>query len=335
METNANYDSSVETNIVAQSNKKHSRKTLFGLLIAGGVLVISLSACANTDVDYSLYDIHELDDDYAALYEEYKANPNPDDYEPYELVNIALYKYELEDDHHSEAYGEVRAAGVDQTTHGVYLKEGGSSPEYFNEIISSTENSLLGGTINNALRIFEYSDGSAVQYSGTPIKRNKAEKAGQVFGTVATFDEDKVEYFDNTNALEDHLGRSLSRATNHIISSKTVTDQTMEHKSSGGYTIDVTLDPIKGVVRYVRQMMVCGNLNNAPIFNSMWIEFELTEDIELISAAYHEDYEVNIIGFDFHGEGVTTEWFHHNEKYEPGIPTDFDTPINYTDWEEY
>ncbi len=334
METNANCDSSLETNIVAQSKKKHSRKPLFGLLIAGGVLVITLSACAKTDVDYSKYDIHELDDDYAALYEKYEANPNPDDYEPYELVNIALYKYELEENHHSEAYGEVRAAGVDQTTHGVYLKEGGSSPEYFNEIIS-TATGIVSGAVSNALRIFEYSDGSAEEYSGSPLSERKAKNAGAAYGTIAEFKTDKVQYFADTDELEDFLGRSLSRATNHIISSQTVTDETIEHKSSGGYTIDVTLDPIKGVVRYVRQMMVCGNLNNPPIFNSMWIEFELTEDVELISAAYHEDYEVNIIGFDFHGEGVTTEWFHHNEKYEPGIPTDFDTPINYTDWEEY
>ncbi|MCD8209291.1 MAG: hypothetical protein LUC31_00530 [Coprobacillus sp.] len=297
-----------------------------GLVVLGACTALSLTACGPKEWSYDDYDIYELDDDYAALYQEWVTNPNPDDYHPYELVNIAFYKYEQEEYHHSEAYGEVDSAGTHQTTHAVYLKE---QDELFNEVISTVSSSLL-SSVNNALRIYEHADGSAEEHMGTPVKKNKAKDD---YGLIAEFEEEANYY--TADELVDHLGRSLTRGTNHIISSKTVIDESITTNSDGSYSVYLDLDPIKSVVRYVRQMALCGNLNNYPIFSRMYVDVVLDSNFDIVSAAYHEEYEVKIIGINFNSNGVTTEWFHHNESYEGGIPSDLTTPINYTDWEEY
>ncbi len=293
--------------------KSHRGRNIF-LYILVGVLVVAVGvvigffsgqAAFNPSVDYASYNIYDLDDDYEALYNNYKANPDISAYNPYQIADIALYQYEQEENHYSEVYGDVDAA-MNQTTHGIYIKNGDN---LFAETISTSSLSA----VETAVRQYEdYANGSVVEYSGKPTS-----------SYAASFNETGTTYTEDE--FIDHFGRSLTRATAHIISSQTVTSSKLT-EIEDGYSVEVHLDPIKGVVRYVRQMAVYGDLSNLPVFSDVYVTFDLDNDLNLVYAEYHEEYRVKIVGINFNCTGVTREYFHSGEFYE--IP-DMDTNVTY------
>ncbi len=294
---------------------KNNRTRNIVLYVLIGVVVVAAAAVAgffageawfNPSVNYDSYDIYKLDDDYAKLYEKYEANPDVSAYKPYEIADIALYQYEQEENHYSEVVGDVNAA-MNQKTHAIYAKAGDN---LFAETISTSSLSA----VENAVRQYEdYAGGSVVEYTGKP--------SGDY---TASFNEVGTTYSEDE--FIDHFGRSLTRATAHIISSQTVTSSTLT-ETEDGYSIEVHLDPIKGVVRYVRQMAVYGNLSNLPVFSDVYVTFDVDSDLNLVYAEYHEEYRVKIVGINFNAKGVTREYFHSGEEYE--IP-ELNTAATYT-----
>ncbi|MCD8203917.1 MAG: hypothetical protein LUB56_02200 [Coprobacillus sp.] len=282
-----------------ESKGKHS--LLVGLTSL--VAIITLASCGTT-IDYSFYNAEELEDNITSLYSRYERrekngnfDPYGDDFEPYELVEIALHKYELNEQSYSIVSGLTLAAfNTRQVTHVFNIKDG---DEYFNEALSTS------GLVNQAHRFYQKDD-TVTEYHVNG-KSNVSEKS-------ASYDKDSFTEYD-LDSFEEYYGKQFSRASIYIVSSKTVLEQEKTTTSDGNIVVSLDLDPILGVLRYVKQMCVNGNLDNEPVFEDTNVSFTFDSSMELISLDVYEHYSVKILGVDFGSEGWVREEYHGGESF--------------------
>lgn len=270
--------------------------------IGGYFIAIELSP---KGFDYSKLNQNEYEDDVVSIYNNYLSNPlDPLSYSPNDLVNIALYKYSLETYTESDVNASAVSLGVTQKTFGKSIK---NNKQFFNESISQSS------FVKVAKRFYEDEDSVSI-YSGEINNDNEGVSGNYKDKNDYTIDE----YIDT-------WGKDLSRPVIYNISSKTTLDTSFINKTDNGYLVSLDLDPITSVIRYVKQMVQMSNLDTAPQFENVHIEFSLDDELNLIEMNVQESYYVWVVGKNF-TEATLNEKFYILE--ETNIP-EFNEKIYY------
>ena len=245
--------------------------------------------------DYSSFNEIELEDDNDALYNRYlSTNPNSylSTFKSYELVNISLKKLSKEVSFRSTDIGSVVAAGVTQTIYGTSIKENDS---YFNESISSSS------LVKVAKRFYQVDDEVTI-YNG-----------GVISSTIASWDSTSLEEM-TTEEFENTWGKTLDRSSIYIVSSKTVLDEGKVENDGTNYKVTLNLDPIKSVIRYVRQMTMMSDLSRSPDFTSVQITYTLDQNLRLLNCDIYESYEVWKFGKHMSNSHLTTTYYYQGSS---------------------
>lgn len=250
-------------------------------------------------INYGQYDIVTLEDDNDKLYEQYK---NTDaskysEFESYEMVNIGFKKLDDLSSYSSTEIGEVNASGIVQTIYGKSIKRNST---FFSESIS---NSSL---VKVAKRFYQEGDATTI-YTGSVENVN-----------VAKWDIDSKEELGN-DEFENIWGKNLSRDSIYIISSKTVLDSKTE-KLDNGFKVELSLDPVKSVIRYVKQMSEMSELSRNPEFTSVNLTVELDSNLNLLSITSNETYDVWKFG-KHTSNGKLIKKYDYNEENIPDLNT--------------
>lgn len=226
-------------------------------------------------IDYSNFNETELEDNNKELYNKY-LKLDSDSYnqlKPYEMVNIGLYKLSLLENFSMLEEGAVNASGIIQSINGKTIKYGN---KYFNESIS---------------------DSSLVHVAKRFYQENEIidEYTGSVISPVEASYEEETKLESSLSDFEKRWGKTLSRGSIYVVSSKTVIDSSLQINDNK-YKIKLTLDPITSVSRYVRQMKEMSSLSRYPEFSSVELNFVLDSSLNLITSKSIETYEVYKFG---------------------------------------
>ena len=292
-------------------NKKGITLTVLGVILcigigtgAGYLLATELSP---KGVDYSTISSDANEDNVKEIYENYLANTlDPLTYSPNDLANISLYKYSLEEYASSEITSSATSLGVTQTTYGKSIK---NQTSYFNESISES------AFVKVAKRFYENEEKVDV-YNGSIIHDDNG---------ISGEYKDKEEL--TLKEYEDKWGKTLSRTSIYIISSKTTLESSSVTKQdSGDYLISLDLDPVKSVVRYVKQMVSMSNLSDAPQFDKVHLDITIDKDLNLKEINVKESYNVWVFGKNY-TEATLKEKFSINSS-ETKIPN-YDEKLYY------
>jgi len=243
-----------------------------------------------------------LEDDYAALLKRHEENPSVDQFRPYELANISWLKFGQLEDSYSVSIGEVEAAIVKQKIFAVDVRNG---DKFFTESLSYSGIKKCGSRF--------YQDSSSVQeYTASGIKEN---------GT-ATWNENTLV----TNSLEGHeenWGKTLDRPVIYNISEKTVLKEELLEEN-GKYVVNLELDPILSVQRYIRQMAMISSLDRYPEFKYVKLKFTFDKELNIEELTSDESYVVYVVGKN-ESHGVLTQKFHREGgKTILGLTDNFD-----------
>ncbi len=282
-------------------DKKSTIITISGILLsliiggaAGTIVAFSLS---KKGVDYS--QVHVTENDQESLYEDYINNPrDPLTYKPFELANIAFYKYSLNEYTRSEVKSSAVAMGVTQTTNGQNFK---NKDIYFSESVSSS-------TFVKVAKRFYIQDDKVDIYNGKLINNKNG-----LGGEYSTSEEMTVDEYKDT------WGKDLNNPVIYTITSETTLDSSSISKTDDGYLISLDLDPLKSVTRYVKQMMQMSNLSDSPEFDYVHLEFSLDSELNLLEMNVKEAYYVWVVGKNY-TEAKLTEKFMVMDESTP-IPS--------------
>lgn len=281
----------------SKNSKKTTIATISGCALAilvGGISGFFIAfALSPKGFDYDGISSSLYEDDVKAIYEEYLKSNNKDylSYTPSDLANIAIYKYSLNDYTSSDIRSEASSLGVVQATVGQNIK---NVDEFFNESISHST------FVKVAKRFYSVENGFDI-YSGDIQTSDE--------GISANYTNEE---FLDTETYEDTWGKTLDRPVIYNISSKTVLEGSSISKTEEGtYLIDLVLDPVTSVLRYVKQMIQMSSLSDAPEFDFVNLSFEVDSDLNLIQMNVHEAYYVWVVGKNY-TEARLTETFHVN-----------------------
>ncbi len=292
----------VNENITTQNRKKKlSKKSKIIIYLCTGVVSLGVIGTSSyfiyeylkPGVDYDKLNALELEDDLSSLYDEYLITSKEDyidTFSPYELANIALLNYQNEENNFSIVKGSVTSFGVTQSVRTFNIKQNNN---FFSESISYS-------SFVKVARRFYQSPNEVIVYSAPSTT---------VTSESAKYDIDKHVEYDLVE-FENLYGKTFARSSIYIISSKTVLDSSVE-KIDGGYEINISLDPIKSVIRYVKQMSEMSNLSKEPTFKEINLTYTVDDELNLKSCITHEEYEIYLLGkMDSVGDMV--------ETYHPG-----------------
>lgn len=248
------------------------------------------------------YSAEALEDDYQSLMNRYsKANGDYTNFKGYELANIGIYKFDETTNHYSVTDGWVKATGITQTIKGTSIRQ---ENDYFNESISASS------IVKVAKRFYQDEPNQVNLFNGSSIKN----------GSSATWNVTPSDVL-NCEEYEDLWGKQLSRSSIYVISSKTVLDSSFSLNDEQNYVIDVELDPVLSVVRYVKQMKEMSNLERYPTFSKVHIQFILDNQLNLISRCVSEQYEVYKLGFH-QSDSVINEYYYQDVEIDiPDLST--------------
>lgn len=278
--------------------------SVFAISIGVGVGVFFGQEFLGPKTNYDAFDPLSYEDDVDSLYEQYlNSNGDYSKFEPYDLVNIAYRKFELEENSYSITNGNIAASIVNQTLRGVSIK---NDDLYFNESISQS------GIVSVAKRFYQEA-GSVTTYNGSDIKN----------GSSASWSEEDKS-ISNLEDYEDEWGKTLKRSSIYIISSKTVLNSEV-NKENDNYVISLSLDPTTSVLRYVKQMEKMSDLSRKPEFTSVEMKITLDDELNLVKREIDEVYTVYMMG-------AHTSNAHLIESYYPNVKIDIpslDTNFNY------
>lgn len=278
-----------------------------GLVAAGGGVGLGLffgQEFLTPQTNYN-YNIKDLEDDVDSLYRKYKSMDESQysSFKPYEMVNIGYKKLVEHSNFYSYSIGNVNASGILQTIFATSMKYDHS---YFNESISQSS------LVQVAKRFYQSNSGSVELYKGSATS-----------SSTAVWDENSKQQYSDEE-FEDLYGKKLSKSCIYIISSKTVKNSNIEFKDNV-YTVELDLDPVLSVVRYVKQMSSMSDLSRNPEFHSVKITYKLDNSLALLEADIIENYEVYKFG-KHKSVGTLTETFVYDTNTE--IPT-LDKNCNY------
>lgn len=251
--------------------------TAIGLGVGGGFLIRSFIK-PSQDADYN-FDTAGLKDDIASIrvkYDKAKASGTPLEtaLSPSDMVNLGYDNFTKLSSNKAVGYGATVSAGITQVIESITVKNGARS---FEESNSS-------GVVNLYDRMYEEGD-AVTTYWGSDL--NYANHTPKTYTT------------EEYAAL---MGRKVSEPTTYLISNKTIFKSEANNlsgdgissiaKTSSGYTVEIELNPVKGVVNYVKQMVTISELAKEPVFYFCHLTFHLDEQLNLVDCKTHEKYNV-------------------------------------------
>ena len=249
-------------------------------------------------INYDAFDPLSYEDDVSILMDKYNKNNSINQFQPYDLVNIAAYKYANEEHTSSITHGQVKAAGVKQL---IYAYDVHIGNDIFNESISYSS------LVKCASRFYEGPE-KIKEYLGSSVKESGTAKWK----------------FDQEVTLEEHenlWGKHLTRPLIYIVSSKTVLDSNLEEQNDN-YIVTLNLDPITSVLRYVKQMVKVSNLKKSPQFSSIQLTFTLDKELNLKQLDVSEKYTVYVVGENKSNATLTQVFNHQSSEPIPDTETD-------------
>ena len=225
-------------------------------------------------VDYSDVDADSLYvnmETIRAKYEDSKKSNTPVDeaLAPYEIVNLAYDNYAQYENSRSFTIGAAVAAIVNQSIRGCSIREGN---EFFEESLSKSN------MVGVAARMYQKEDGSVFLHRGEAID-----------STTASWTDVHYEY--TNEEFKADFGKTPSTPLIYIISKKTVIkDSDKIEKTSDGYNISMSLNPLKAVANYIKQMKSISDLADYPAFSEINISFSINSDLIIKEMKVHESY---------------------------------------------
>lgn len=250
------------------------------------------------EIDYANMDIAHLEDDNDALYQKYlKTDPSKyDSFKDYELVNISFKKVAEHNNVYTISRGAVDAAGVKQTVRSNYVKNGDSM--FFENISASSLVQVAWRFYQNGNDVGIY-EGSYKDIESASFKEDKKTSLS------------KAEY-------DETWGKDLTRPSIYIISSKTVLSSE-KSKVGSDIVVSLDLDPTYSVARYVKQMINVSGLKKKPSFESVHIDFTLSNDLTLKQLSIREHYEVTMFGVHDSIGTLVEDFTYDTEKPVPAL----------------
>lgn len=234
-------------------------------LVLGNLLKSPKTDYGSVSGDTYAYDMAEGRIKYDACKGEYSSLL------PEDAFNISLDLLSGIESYRLQGYGQALALVVQQDIRSTIIRDG---ERYFEE--SYSKSSL----VQCAWRMYQDAD-DVVQYRGT-IGSSVEE---------ASFDEANGQSY-SYESYSERMGRLISDRSIYLVSSYTVIDGegSSLKKTDGGYSLDISLDPVLSVVNYVKQMKTVSDLPEYPSFYSLSIHMELDADLLPISLTTNESY---------------------------------------------
>lgn len=275
-------------------------------LITGGIFLGIFLANLFTfnEMDYSGMDPVKMEDDYTAVIKRFHDSPTTDlnalknSYKADELLAIARNKTESSEKLTVYGVGGVNAMGVTQDVRSALYK---INDEYFSESLSK-------GLVSVSKRIYQTGD-TGICYKG---KLNDD-------GKTSVFETTPLREYASKKEIEEHWGRSLDRTNIYILSSKTITSSEVS-VVDGNLQISVTLDPVKSILRYIKQMVTVSDLAKPPVFKEVKNVYTINADMQFLKKRVDEIYDVASFGVTSHDtKGWVEESFDYDCKHIPTI----------------
>lgn len=260
-------------------------KILYSCLIVGFLTIGALGGYLlskqlfKPTIDYSSLNEDEFEDNMTSLTRRFtSANKSSDlsrTFSPVELVEIGIDKIGSHEYVTSKQYGLVKAkvsgVVVNQTVRASSIKNGN---KYFLENISKS-NMVAEG------RRF-YQEGETVKtYVGSNVEIDRA-----------VWEESKSSSLTSSEHVA-KWGKDLTRPLIYIVSSKTVKSGSTE-TTEGGYKVNLELNQVYSVLRYIRQMISISGVSN-PVFKSLNLTVELDKELNLLKVTSDEKYDVDMV----------------------------------------
>lgn len=229
-----------------------------------------------------------------------------------ELISISESLFLAKDNTMTLGFGYAAAAGNVSVldVRNTCIK---NDTKYFEESISKSSSGI---DIKVAERAYQENDEIHV-HEATFAKGADAEHP--------TWEQDfttwnKADYRSNYGKTVDTLGI-------YIVSEKTIVEgeNTYVTKDDTGYTINMEMDPVYTVPRYVRRMHALSN-SDVSMFYYVNLEYRLDLELNLVYSYVHEQYAARLGEISAKTTGRMITYYYTDEDYY--IP-DIDTPIDY------
>ena len=294
------------------NNNKHPKRRAAILYGSIGLAVCSAGVAAGIVLakivkpDQTQYLVDEVTVDLDAMIASYQRAKKSGDYsnmKPEEIVNVAYHLFSEEECNYSIGVGYTIATlgGVRQDIQSRTVKSGN---RYFEESNSC-------GMVNIYDRMF-MEGGSTDTYWGSSPNYGSHEKK--------TYSNDEY---------KEMMGRYISSGLIYIVAEGSLQEgpplsgdpPTGVTKTSEGYTVEIELNPQKGVTNYQKQMKSISSLKFLPPFEFCHLTFYLDEGLNLQKFVTHEKYTATTsAGFGSPAEGTLTTRYYHNTLPEYGFP---------------
>ncbi|MCR4880252.1 MAG: hypothetical protein K5906_04790 [Bacilli bacterium] len=269
-------------NQIKQDLPKTRKGKIFGIIFAiispialgvvGGVVYVKFFVAKTAD--YSNIDTDSLYinmETVLAKYADSQATGTPveEALKSYEIVNLAYHNYEQHENSRSFTVGSAVAAIVNQGIRGCSIREGN---EYFEESLSKSN------MVGVAARMYQHENNTIELHRGEAIEVDQA-----------TWGDEHYEY--TKEEFINDFGKTPSTSLIYIVSKKTVLANTdTVTKTDEGYTIKMSLNPVKSVVNYVKQMKSISNLYAEPAFDSVNLTFYIDNNLLINKLHIEESY---------------------------------------------
>ncbi|MCQ3034629.1 MAG: hypothetical protein MJ248_00135 [Bacilli bacterium] len=328
-----------DSDLYAKPKSKRSTKSLV-LAIAIPVVGVTIFAGGGYGIGFAIAkltkpeivegldmddeEIKQLEDDTGDLLTRY-AKCKEEGKEPSEvftldeICNIGALKFQALDNTMSLGFGYAAAAGnvsvldVRNTT----VRNGNT---YFEESVSK---SASGVDVKVAERAYQ---------TGEDIKVHEASFPK---GADAEHPSWKSDYKTwEREAYKENYGKYVDTLGIYIVSSKTILTDAVDgngnpltyiEKDENGYTLQMEMDTVKTVPRYVRRMHALSN-SDVNQFFYVHLEYRLDLDLNLVYSFVHEQYAAALGTLTAKTTGRMITYYYTDQDYM--IP-DIKTPINY------
>ena len=312
-ESVVNSDSSTDEVIVDKPKRKVKVSTIVTTSI---VVTTAIAAGLATGIifgklmstgDVELPPIEEgVEMDYDALLERYAEDNDPNHYKPHELANISWNLYAKKENTYSWGRGKAHAAIVDQYTYSYDLRRGDL---FYGESVSS----------NKGMKVKQV----AVKYYMNSENVKTYRGSGAELGPVRANWNENSEIVETFEEYENKWGKLLGRPCIFIISPRTVLTETLTRDADNNFVIEMDMDLVNSVHRYMRQMISMSGLTSAPTFHKMHLKFILDENLNLKYLRSEESYTVYVVGKN-DSEGFFETFFYHEATQDiPPIQSTF------------
>lgn len=324
-----NTQVSEESDLYAKPKAKKDKKPLilglsFGALgivigVGGGFGIAKLTKPEIVEgLDMNEEEMKQLEDDTGDLLTRY-AKCKEEGKEPSEvftldeICNIGALKFQALDNTMTLGFGYAAAAGNVSVldVRNTCIRNGET---YFEESISK---SASGVDIKVAERAYE---------TGNDVKVHEATFAKGANAEHPTWKSDFKTW--EREAYKDNYGKYVDTLGIYIVSSKTILtnhENTYITKDENGYTLQMEMDTVKTVPRYVKRMHALSN-SDVNQFFYVHLEYRLDLDLNLIYSYVHEQYAAALGTLTAKTTGRMITYYYTDQDYM--IP-DINTNINY------